>query len=602
AYSNGSGALRGLSANMIEEVEVITNPSARYEAEGSAGIINIILKKNEDKGFNGNVAAGAGHPTDYEISSNLNYRTNNINWFLNTSVDYRADPRSSRSYQRYSSADTSYIYRQRTNSEDWEVDGNIRVGADFYLSYNQTMTISSTLDMENGEDEREVNYTDLTINEEVIEEVRRFDLSEEKESDFEFEIQYENIINEEEDHKLTADFDIDFSRESEYSNLRETVEQVTGEPLLQRTDNRESEIDYRFRADYERPLSDVSKMEAGINSSYEYLENTFAAEEKQNNEWMVLDTFNDNFTYNEIVNAAYGIFSTRFGKFSTQLGLRLEQTIIDTELKSTSEGSKQNYLQLFPSVFLNYEFNEQQSVQTSYSRRIRRPWSRMLLPFSSFSDSRTQSTGNPNLKPEFGNSYDVGFLQYWETGSLLTSVYYRHTVDEFERITRLDDDGITRRLPINLSTEKSWGLEFSMDQDLFDVITLNANANFYQSNSEGSYENQDFSSETETFFGRLGLRWDIMDGLRYQAYMRYRGPRNTTQGRRPARTSINTGFAYEMMDGRALASFSVRDLLNSRSSNWVVEDPNFYSEQESLWNSRSFMLNFTWYFNREKGE
>lgn len=339
-YSNGSGALRGLPANMIEEIEVITNPSARYEAEGSAGIINIILKKNEELGFNGNIAAGIGYPGRYETSSSLNYRVNNINWFLNTSIDYDADSRSSWSFQRYSSADTSYMYRENSSSEDWEIDGNIRFGADFYLTTRQTLTASVAMDMEYEEDERVVNYTDLTIEDEVIQDVRRNDFTEEDESDFEFEMQYENLIDEDE-HALTADFDIDISIEKERSDLNEIIEEGLGEPLLQRTTNRESETDYRLRADYKRPLSEESKIEAGINSSYEYLENEFVAEEQQNNEWVLLDTFNDNFTYHEIVNAAYGIFSTRFGKFSTQLGLRLEQTIIDTKLRSSGEGSEQ---------------------------------------------------------------------------------------------------------------------------------------------------------------------------------------------------------------------------------------------------------------------
>lgn len=223
----------------------------------------------------------------------------------------------------------------------------------------------------------------------------------------------------------------------------------------------------------------------------------------------------------------------------------------------------------------------------------------MLLPFSSFSDSRTESTGNPNLRPEFSNSYDVSFLQYWNTGSLLSSLYIRHTEDEFERITILGDDGITRRFPINLSTEISWGLEFSAEQDFMDVLAITGNANFFKMNSKGTYEGEDFSSETQAFYGRLGVQWDITDEFRYQANMRYRGPRRTTQGRRGPRTSVNSGIAYQVFDGRGVASFNVRDLFNSRNSKRTIENPDFYSESESRWSTRSFMLTFTWYFNKD---
>ena len=597
AYSNGSGALRGLSANMIEEVQVITNPSARYEAEGSVGIINIILKKNEEAGFNGSVAAGAGYPRDYEASANLNYRKNRINWFMNTNLNYRSDPSSSRSFQRYFSPDTSYMYRENSDSEEWEIDGTFRLGADIQLPLNQTLTTSATMDLEQGEEETQVRYLDMLLDETVIQDVRRNDLSEQDENDYEFEVSYENQFNGRE-HRITADFDIDYSREEEFSELTETVVEGASEPILQQTNNEESELDYRFRADYENEFSEDSKIEAGINASMENLENEFTAEEFRDGEWIRLNNFVDNFTYKEIVNAVYGSYSAGFGKFSTQVGLRLEQTVIDTKLLSTGEGSRQNYLKLFPSMFLNYSFSEEQSVQVSYSRRIRRPWSRMLLPYTSFTDSRNRSTGNPNLRPQFANSFEAGFLQYWETGSLLSSIYYRRTTDEFERITILDDEGITRRFPINLSTENSWGIEFAIDQDLFETITLNANVNFYRSESSGQYEDQDFSSSIQSLSGRLGLRWDISDKMRYQLYTRYRGPRNTTQGSTDANATVNTGLAYEMFKGKAVASLNVRDLLNSRNSLSVIDEEFYYSERERTSINRSFMFTFTWYFNR----
>jgi outer membrane receptor protein involved in Fe transport len=597
-YSNEEGALRGLSSSMIEQVEVITNPSARYEAEGSAGIINIVLKKNEDRGFNGNVGAGTGYPEEYEVSANLNYRVENINWFLNSSMDYRSDEDNGSAYQRYNSPQEQFIYTEETVQDESEIDGNINFGADFYLPANQMLTASAGVDLESGEENTVVNYEDQTINEQLIREVRRNELQEQDESDFEVELAYENIFLGD-DHKLTADFDFDYSNESENSNQNESILSNSAPALLQRTTNEEEEREFRFRADYTNTISDLVQLEFGVNSSFEFLDNTYLAEEQQNGEWVRLDAFADNFTYNEFVNAAYGIWSADFGKFSSQFGLRLEHSMIATELKSSGQENSQEYLNLFPSVFLNYQFNDQQSVQTSYSRRISRPWSRLLLPFPNFSNNRNRRFGNPNLNPEYSDSYELGFLQYWSSGSLLSSVYYRHETGRIERITTLNQNGVSETYPINLATEDSWGIEFSIDQDLFESVTINGNVNFFKANSDGSFNGEDLSRETTSFTSRAGLQWRFMDQFQFQSSMRYRGPQTTTQGERGGRTSFDMGFAMEMFNDKAVMSLNVRDLFNASNIDYTASGQYFYSEREYSWSQRSFSLNFTWYFNRE---
>lgn len=597
-FANEEGSLRGLNSNLIEQVEVITNPSARYEAEGSAGIINIILKKNESRGFNGNVGIGTGFPEEYEFSSNLNYRTENVNWFLNTSFDYRSEEDNGSSFQRYNAPDTSYIYRESSVQDESEVDGNLNIGADFYLPANQLLTVQAGIDLEDGQEDTRVNYRDFTINEQLMQEVRRDEFQDAEESDFEIELAYENVLPGD-DHKLTADFDFDISSETETSDQDEIILQGSADPLLQRTLNEEDEREFRFRADYINTISDLVQLEFGVNSSYEFLDNTFNAEEQQNGDWVTLNAFADNFAYNEFVNAAYGIWSADFGKFSSQLGLRLEHSVIGTELKSSGQENTQRYLNLFPSVFLNYQLNEQQSVQTSYSRRISRPWSRLLLPFPNFSNNRNRRFGNPDLKPEYSDSYELGFLQYWSSGSLLSSVYYRHETGRIERITSLNDNGISESYPINLATEDSWGIEFSLDQDLMESLTVTGNANFFKANSDGAFNGQDYSRETTSFTSRAGIQWNFLDQFQYQSSLRYRGPQNTTQGSRSGRASVDMGFAMEMLDNRAVLSLNVRDLFNASNIDYTASGPNFYTEREYSWSQRSFAVNFTWYFNRE---
>ncbi len=604
--SNGSDALRSIPASLIQEVEIITNPSSKFAAEGSGGIINIILKKNQQLGFNGSASIGSSWPQEHEISTNLNYRNTKVNWFFGGSIDYESEPESGSSFQRFAGPDTTYMYREHTDATESELDGNIRMGADFYLDDTQILTASAFVDMERNNNNEDVAYTDLqyaqgAFDGEIVQRSVRDNNEDGSQRSFDFNLEYENKINGD-DHKLTADASFDISRENSTTNIRETVQQGSEDPLIQRTEDGEEETDFRIDIEYERPLGENGILEAGLRTDTEWGDNSYSAEERQNGVFVPLPSFNDNFLYRENVNAAYLILGQEWGSFSGQFGLRAENTNIRTELESTGDTNNQNYYNLFPSVFLNYAFSEKQSVQLSYSRRLSRPSSRSLIPFSDFSDSRSQYIGNPDLRPEFSNSYEAGYLRSWGTGSLLTSFYYRYRTDVTERITQ-QEQGVLRRFPINLATEEAWGVEFSADQDLFNTISITANANFFRSNSDGSYQEQIFSSEAESFQSRMQVRWDISDNWKYQASLRYRGPRETTQGERAGQTSMDTGLSREFWDGKALLSLSVRDVFDSQNYNNTVTTDNipnteFFSRRQFSWSTRVFSFNLQYFFRQ----
>lgn len=604
-------ALRSIPATMIEEVEIITNPSAKYAAEGSAGIINIILKKERDRGLNGSVSAGGGLPEEYEASTNLNYRVGDVNYFFNGGIDYRSEPESGRSFQRFAGPDTTYMYSERTDASESEIDGDLQFGADFHLSESEVFTASVYMSAEEEENIEDITYTDLeysqgALNGDVLQETNRENTEVGKEKNLDFNLDYENKIDGD-DHKFVADASFDISSENAQTDIEEVIEQGSGDPLYQRSEDIEKESDLRFNAEYVRPLGEHGKFEAGLRSDTEWMDTDYGAETLENGTWISDSAFTNNFKYTENVNAAFVIIGAEFGDFSGQIGLRAENTNIRTEIKNLSQVetttdrvNTQNYTGLFPSAFLNYSFNEQQSIQISYSRRLSRPWSRSLIPFVDFEDNRSQFIGNPNLRPEYSNSYEAGYLHYWNTGSLLTSFYYRHRTDVRERITE-QRNGVLFRFPINFATEKSWGIELSADQEIANSLNLNANANLFQSNTEGTYENQVFSSESDNVRARMRLRWEIVQGLNYQASMRYRGPSNTPQGTREGMTMMDTGIAKDFMDGKAKVSLNVRDVFNAQNfNNTVTTDGNpntdFYSEREFSWSTRSVSINFQYFF------
>lgn len=606
-------ALRGIPAGQIMKVEIMTNPSAKYSAEGSGGIINIVMKKEEDRGFNGSFNVSGGYPEYYGAGTNLNYRVNDINLFFNGSVNYRSSPEEGGAFQRFASPDTAYMYREVEETTESEFDVDLRFGADFFLTENQTLTASTYMQLENGEENEDVTFTDYAYEEgttytddlgnvEVIRKVFRDKDEDSDEREFGFDLEYENLIDGN-DHKLTAEADLEFERESELTNVTERIGEASPNSLMQRIDNSQEATDFRAEAEYVRPLGQDGKLEAGVQTSFDWLKNDYQFKRYENGSWETVPAFNNNFIFNENVNAAYIILGKEWGAFSGQVGLRVENTRIHAELKGTDQENEQNYTNLFPSIFLNYAFNEQQSVQVSYSRRLNRPWSRMLLPFTDYSDTRSRFSGNPNLSPEYSNSFEAGYLQYWGSGSLLTSFYYRHRTNMIEHITTLNEEGFSLRFPINLATEDAWGIEFSADQDIMEGFTLTANANFYTAQSEGSYEGKLLTSDTQTFQTRFGIRWNINNLWNFQASARYRAPRETTQGERSAMTFISSGLARDLFDGNATLSLSVRDLLNSRNYEYTITDDgnpvtDFYAHREFRWSSRSFRLTFTYHFNQ----
>lgn len=610
---NGTEALSSIPSNVIEEVEIITNPSARYSAEGTGGIINIKLKDDVTLGFNGSVQANTGYPQDHGLGANLNYHKNNINWFGNFEIEYENDPGSGSTFQSFS-GDTTYAYRETSESDETEKEGSAYLGADFFLPANQIITLSTRISLENEAEDSDVRYTDYDPGEpgvyrsvydswDIMQRVNRNDVQENRENDFDARLQYENRF-EGSDHRLTADADFEFGQEDQNSNLIQQIEAGQGNPLNQRTFSDELYREMRFDTDYERPLGKNGRLEAGMRFNFDWMDNDYTIEEQQNGNWVVPDGnlgVSDNFTYFENVNAAYTTLSGETGKFTYQAGVRAENTRIQTELDRTGEGSDQNYLNLFPSLFLSYTLNEKNSFQISYSRRIDRPWSRMLLPFTEISDTRNRRIGNPELKPEFGNSFELGYLRYWDTGSVLSSVYYRHRTEVIERVSTIDQQGITTTRPINLASEDSWGVEFSADQELFNNMQLSGSLNIFQSDREGEYRDQIYQSSTGRVTGRLRIRYRFLDSWNFQSFINYRSSQQTTQGREDGSMFVGSGISREFLNRRATLSLNVRDLFNSRQYDGEIINPNSYTDSNYQWSTRSFRLNFRYSFGGASG-
>ena len=604
--SFGSNGLEQLPANMIDRVEVITNPSARYEAEGMSGIINIVLKKDRQQGINGTVDLTGGIPDEHGASINLNLRRNRFNFFTNYGLRYRNSPGENSLYQEFYSGDTTFITDLRGERRRSGWSNNLRFGADYFFNPKSTLTSSFSWRRSNQDNYSLLRYNDFLndlSNPTGI--TKRSDNEKEIEPNLEYSLNYKKTF-EREGHELSADFRYQDNSERETSDFREQYFTATGElsgqpDLEQRSDNNESERNTIFQVDYVQPFGKDGKWEAGLRSGLRSLRNDFIVEEFADNAWQTLPGLSNNVLYDENIHAAYGIVGNKFDRFSWQTGLRMELADVKTELLQTNEvNDRPLYLNFFPSAHLNYDLPGENALQISYSRRIRRPGFRELNPFSQYTDARNYWGGNPNLNPEYTDAYEIGHLKRWEKGSLSSSVYYQHTTDVIERIrTQLSDTSAITR-PTNLATRNNYGFEFTGTYEPFEFWKINGNLNFFRTITRGEYEGQQFDADAYTWFGRISSRITLLKKVDVQTTFNYRAPRNTTQGRSKAMYHADLAASMDVLNKNGTLTFSVRDVFNTRRWRQISQGADFYTEGDFQWRARQMTLTFSYRINRTK--
>ena len=592
-------ALRMLQGNLIESIEVITNPSSRYDAAGEVGIINIILKKNQEKGLNGSFTANVGHPAQYGGSYSINIRKKNVNIFSSYGAEYNERPGYGESYQQNIGTDTSFFYTQRNDRTRNEFSHNFTVGMDYFFQDNSSLTGSFLYNTGDGLNTAETNYHDFDSFGETIRMVRRNEREKEDEKNIEGALNYKKNFKRK-GQVLTTDFKWIKSVDDENTNYRESINE--GPDSLQRAINFADEINWLIQTDYSHPVGQQGKIEAGLKTASRIIENQFGLEAQSYDfGWISIPLYTDQLKYTERIHAAYLMGNNTFGKMAIQAGLRAEITDITTSLAINNFINEQNYVNLFPSASLSYKLHENKTVQLSYSYRINRPDFRNLLPFSDFRDPRVLFVGNPNLRPVYTNSIEAGYLLDWDNGSILSNVYYRHRRNVIERITTEPDSaGRSQVIPINLSDENAYGVEFNLSLNIQDWWRLNTSANFYRAITEGTYEGEIFESDTYTWTTRTTSKMTFFKSLDFQASFNYRAPRITPQGEDLAIYSLDLGLSRDVLKGKGTLTAGVRDLMNSRKRRAIVERGDYYSNSTFQWRSRQFTLTFTYRLNMAK--
>ena len=597
----GSSGLRQLPANMVERVEVITNPSARYEAEGMAGVINIILKKDSKQGFNGSFEVITGYPMNLGFTSNLNYRHNRINWFINYGLSTRQQPGISELYQEVYNEDGSTSILLQNNSLDLKtLNNNLRGGLDYYFNENSILTLSYLWRRSDAHRILDIRYEDYlnTTDNYLGYSLRRQDETED-EPNKEAIVNYKRNFGQK-GHELTASFTyLNYWERSdqiytEYSFTPEGVA-IPAEDLVQTSLNDEYENQYLLQMDYVKPFASKGKLETGLRTSFREMKNDYLVQEKnESGEFETIPGLDNIFLYDENILAAYGIVGNESGKWSYQAGLRAEHTDVNTILVETNEQNPRKYTNLFPSAHLTYNLTKENAFQLSYSRRVRRPVYNDLSPYVTFSDQRNFFSGNPDLDPEFTDAFELGHIKYFEKATLFSTVYFRNTVDKIERIRQVNEDGFSVTAPYNLTGEKSYGVEFSGDYRVKDWWKLDFNANFFHARIDASNIGQTELRTTYSWLFRQTSRFTFGEGWDIQVRANYEARQKTAQGVRKGIFFLDLSASKRILQDRGTLVLNVTDVFNSRINRYITEGYNFYTEGESQMLRRQTNLTFAY--------
>jgi outer membrane receptor protein involved in Fe transport len=591
---------------MIDRVEVITNPSARYEAEGVAGIINIILRKDNNKGFNGSFDVTAGHPKTYGIGVNMNYRKKDLNIFASYGLNYRQRNGGGSYFQEFYKSDSIFILDQKRTHNRGGLSNTVRFGMDYYFNPKSVLTGALTYKVSDENNIANIEYNDYLNDypDNFLGVTYRTDDEKEDESSLEYFLAYKKTYDRK-GQELTADVRYEDDIETEQNQYLEEFygsdNLPTGESdLQQRSINKEKNKEWNFQLDYVHPFSKEGKFELGLRSSIRKINNDYVVEEFNDIDWDTLDGLTNTFVYDENIHDGYFSFGNKHNKFSYLAGLRAELSDVSTQLLQTNEVNDRNYFNFFPSLHLTYELPRENAIQISYSRRIKRPGYRSLNPFRTFSDSRNLYQGNPDLDPEFTNSMEIGHIKYFEKGTLSSAFYYRHTDGVVQRIKTINDDGSTVSRPENLATEDAFGIEATITYSFLDWWQLDGDLNLYRSIVDGSNQGEGFESDNFSWFGRLTSRMTVLKSTDIQLRFNYRAPTQTVQGSRQAMYFLDLAISKDVLKNKGTITLSARDLLNTRKRRYTIYGDNFYTEGEFQWRSREVKLTFNYRLNQKK--
>lgn len=614
--NNIQEAMRILPAESIDRVEVITNPSARYEAEGGAGIINIILRKGKALGINGSVTGTIGDPRNYEVNTMFNFRSEKFNFF--TSLGYR-DSKSegynlndNRYLNPTTGEPTQRIYEYKDNNRERQ-GYNGTFGLEWYLTPSITWTNTVTARRNTSYNPNRVSYDYYDAADSFLYNRYRNEEKDGTRNNVDYTTTFEKKFNKE-GHVLTIEGNIAQDKDNESAGI-DDINDHLNQTSFERTFNKEKEKSGLAKLDYTLPIGEHGNFEAGYLGTFKSTNTAFNLQRLNNNSWNVDSRLSNTLEYKENIHALYAQYGDRItSHLSFMVGLRWEDSSIDVNQIDTKSYNNKKYNDFFPSAFLNYEWNESTSTSISYSRRVNRPRGFFLNPFSNYTSDINFFQGNPDLNPAKTHAVDLGFMKRWTGFTLNASAYYNKTDDTFQFVRRIageTENGtpISISSPINLATEHRYGVDITLNYSPFKWWRLNGNFNFYRTETRGDYtfthldgtlETQNFDQDAYAWFTRISSKITLPYKIDWQLNGMYRAPYNTAQGKVLSNLSGNVALSKDILKDKGTITFNISDIFNSRKREQDLVLPQSISHSEMQWRGRQINLSFTYRFNQTK--
>jgi outer membrane receptor protein involved in Fe transport len=599
-----SAILEQIPASSIESIEIISNPSAKYDPDGMSGIINIILKKKKERGYHGVFTVNAGTGDKYSGSVALNYSKGMFNVFANY------DGRSNHStgwgnmtrHTYFNDTDTTLMNYSTSSRKG--VSHDIKLGTDIYLNAKNSLTLSclyaiSDDDHSDMTSSRKLDAYDVLTS---YYQDRGSEVS--SENSFDYALDYSKTFSKK-GESLTADATYSTSHEIETGDQNvqyfytDTITPLNSTPDKQHTISDDKNSVGTFQADYTYPLSKNSTLELGeksilrsVDNDYQYNQFDYNA-----NEFLNDTTLSNHFLYNEQIHAFYSTYSNTIGIFEFEAGLRAEQALTKSTLTNTNQEFNKDYFSLFPTLHLNLNLKKDNSIQLSYSRRVNRPGYWQMNPFVEIMSPGIYRSGNPYLTPEYIDSYELGHLKYWDKTSLNSSVFYKQINDAIQRIVTFDSSGNQYMTQQNISSGISYGLEFVVSQDFTKWWKATGTFSYFKTEMKGTTDGTELTNSNYSWTAKINSTMTLPKNFTIQLMGNYRAPMATIQGSMNAMYSADLAIKKEIFNKKANISLRLSDIFNTQKFDMQSSGNDFDLHSIRKRNSRVLYLGFTYKLN-----
>jgi hypothetical protein len=601
----GNDALQQIPASSIQSIEIITNPSAKFDPDGMAGIINVLMKKEKQRGFGGIFNASIGTKEKYTTDFLLNYRKGNINFFGGLNFDDRQFSGTGLMDRESYLRDTIFYVNSDGDREFRREGLEFRGGFDYNINEKHSLTLSANTgnrSFTRSMSSKYHEYSDPALTDQWYNSSDMFKVDNNYYSvNLDYQIKFDQL-----GQQLLASVYYNTNEGINTSNTREDTASAIGiGTLRQRSSQDEAENELRIKADYVKPFANNGKIEAGYQSRIDMNKTDFVFEDYDydQNEWLINSEFSNDIELSRNIQSVYGLYSSKIIGIDYQLGLRLEYTDRVIKQLTSDEDFTYNRLMLFPTVHLTKQLKNNNQVLLSYSRRIERPRIWVLNPFTRYIDRLNIRIGNPDLEPELTDSYELNFQKQFGKSFIAIEAYYRQTNDKITRI-RLLDTTTTENVLIhtmdNISKDFSLGTEVMANLELYKWWNLNTSFNFFNYHIKGEILEEDISQVKNTWNMRINSTFKFKWGTRLQLTGSYAGPSVTAQGERKAFYDVNAAIRQDFMKKRLSLTLQARDIFKTRNFEFTTTSEDLYTHNRFTREPQVVVLSLTYRLNNYK--